>query len=87
MGTRAAGPHADAGVASHHDGDVNGSPADTGERLLFQEIPMDYPMHPDLEVGNQFPDFELPDQDGKSQKLSKLIRGFPTVLIFSRGYY
>ena len=48
---------------------------------------MDYPMHPDLEVGKQFPDFELPDQDGKMQKLSKLIRGFPTVLIFSRGYY
>ena len=48
---------------------------------------MDYPMHPDLKVGNTFPDFELPDQDGKSQKLSKLIRGFPTVLIFSRGYY
>jgi len=41
----------------------------------------------DLEVGNQFPDFELPDQDGKTQQLSKLIRRFPTVLIFSRGYY
>ena len=41
----------------------------------------------DLKVGNTFPDFELSDQDGKSQKLSKLIRGFPTVLIFSRGYY
>ena len=48
---------------------------------------MDYPMHQDLKVGNTFPDFELPDQDGKSQTLSKLIRGFPTVLIFSRGYY
>ncbi len=48
---------------------------------------MDYPMHPDLKVGNTFTDFELPDQDGTSQKLSKLIRGFPTVLIFSRGYY
>ncbi len=48
---------------------------------------MGYPMHPDLKVGNTFPDFELPDQDDKSQKLSKLIRGFHTVLIFSRGYY
>ena len=48
---------------------------------------MDYPMHQDLKVGNRFTDFELPDQDNKSQKLSKLIRGFPTVLIFSRGYY
>ncbi len=48
---------------------------------------MDYPMHPDLKVGNKFPDFELQDQAGKPQRLSKLIRGFPTVLIFSRGYY
>ena len=48
---------------------------------------MDYPMHPELKVGSTFLDFELPDQDGKSQKLSELIRGFPTVLIFSRGYY
>ncbi len=48
---------------------------------------MVYPMHPDLKVGNRFPDFELPDQDEKAQRLSKLIRGFPTVLIFSRGYY
>jgi len=48
---------------------------------------MGYPMHPDLEVGNQFADFELPDQDGETQQLSQLIRGFPTVLIFSRGYY
>ena len=48
---------------------------------------MDHPMHPDLKIGNKFPDFELPDQDDESQKLSKLIRGFPTVLIFSRGYY
>ncbi len=44
-------------------------------------------LQPELKVGNKFPDFELPDQDGKSQKLSKLIRGFPTFLIFSRGYY
>ncbi len=48
---------------------------------------MDYPMHPDLAVGNQFPDFELSDQDNKMQRLSKLIQGFPTVLIFGRGSY
>ncbi len=52
-----------------------------------KEVPVDYLMHPDLEIGNQFPDFELPDQDDKMRQLSKLIRGFPTVLIFSRGYY
>ncbi len=44
-------------------------------------------MRPDLEVGSRFPDFELPDQDDEMRQLSKLIRGFPTVLIFSRGYY
>ncbi len=48
---------------------------------------MDYQMHAELKVGNTFPDFELPDQDGELRKLSELIRGFPTVLIFSRGYY
>ena len=54
---------------------------------MKKEGVMNYPMHPDLQVGNEFPDFELPDQTGTSQRLSKLIRGFPTVLIFSRGYY
>ena len=44
-------------------------------------------MHPDLEVGSQFPAFDLPDQADQVQQLSKLIRGFPTVLIFSRGFY
>ncbi len=57
------------------------------EHTHTNEVAMVYPMHPDLKVGNKFPDFELPDQDEKAQRLSKLIRGFPTVLIFSRGYY
>ena len=48
---------------------------------------MDYPMRADLKVGNKFPDFELPDQTGEGRKLSQLLRGFPGVLIFSRGYY
>ncbi len=48
---------------------------------------MDYPMHPDLKVGNKFPNFELPDHTGTPQKLSHLLRGFPGVLIFSRGHY
>lgn len=26
---------------------------------------MDYPMHPDLEIGNKFPDFELPTKQVK----------------------
>lgn len=54
---------------------------------MNEEGVMSYPIHPDLQVGSQFPDFELPDQTEKPQRLSKLIRGFPTVLIFSRGYY
>ena len=48
---------------------------------------MDYPMRSDLKVGSQFPDFELPDQDGEARKLSQLLRGFPGVLIFGRGYF
>jgi peroxiredoxin len=46
-----------------------------------------YPMRADLKVGRQFPNFQLPDQTGTMQRLSQLIRGFPTALIFSRGYY
>ena len=65
------------------------SPFRSTRRALAQNErrDMDYPIHPELKVGNTFLDFELPDQDDNSQKLSKLIRGFPTVLIFSRGYY
>lgn len=48
---------------------------------------MDYPMRSDLIVENKFPNFELPDHTGTPQKLSQLLRGFPGVLIFSRGYY
>ncbi len=48
---------------------------------------MDYPMRSDLKVGSLFPDFELPDQEGVPRKLSSLLRGFPGVLIFGRGYF
>ncbi len=48
---------------------------------------MEYPMRADLKVGQPFPDFELPDQDGNVQRLSKLLRGFPGALVFSRGHY
>lgn len=48
---------------------------------------MDYPMRSDLKVGNQFPDFELPDHTGEPRRLSQLLRGFPGVLIFGRGYF
>lgn len=48
---------------------------------------MNLPMRSDLKIGNPFPDFELPDQNGDTQKLSRILRGMPGVLIFSRGYY
>ena len=48
---------------------------------------MNYPMRSDLVVGAQFPDFELPDHTGTKIKLSQILRGFPGVLIFSRGHY
>lgn len=44
-------------------------------------------MRADLMAGNRFPDFELPDHTGVAKKLSQLLRGFPGVLIFDRGYY
>lgn len=48
---------------------------------------MEYPMRTDLQVGNKFPDFELPDHTGEVRKLSQLLRGFPGTLVFSRGYF
>lgn len=44
-------------------------------------------MRDDIRVGSKFPDFELPDHNQEPQKLSQLMRGFPTALIFSRGYF
>jgi peroxiredoxin len=46
-----------------------------------------YPMRSDLKVGNKFPDFELPDQNGTPQRLTSLLHGFPGALFFSRGYF
>lgn len=44
-------------------------------------------MRDDLRPGNKFPDIELPTQDDEIVKLSSLMRGFPTAVVFSRGYY
>lgn len=54
---------------------------------IIQQATHNLPMHPDLQVGNKFPNFELPDHNGERRKLSQLVRGFPTVLVFSRGYF
>lgn len=41
----------------------------------------------DLRPGNTFPDFALPDTGGKVVRLSELMGGWPTILIFERGNY
>lgn len=40
-----------------------------------------------LKIGQQFPDIELPDQDGQQIKLSELVGKFPFILTFYRGYW
>jgi peroxiredoxin len=40
-----------------------------------------------LRPGRIFPDFEAPDHNGKAQRLSKLVDGWPTALHFVRGHY
>jgi len=44
-------------------------------------------MREDLKPGNVFPDFELPNHANKTIRLSEYVNGWPTILIFSRGYY
>jgi peroxiredoxin len=44
-------------------------------------------MRENLRPGEKFPDIELPNQDENPTRLSSLMRGFPTVVVFSRGYY
>ncbi|MCZ6678790.1 MAG: hypothetical protein O7E52_16270 [Candidatus Poribacteria bacterium] len=41
----------------------------------------------DLKPGNIFPDFERPDQNGITRKLSDLMREWPTIVVFWRGQY
>ena len=41
----------------------------------------------DLKPGNLFPDFELPDHEGAERRLSALMEGWPTILVFWRGRY
>jgi peroxiredoxin len=44
-------------------------------------------MREKLRPGAQFPDIELVNENDELTKLSSLMRGFPTVVVFSRGYY
>jgi hypothetical protein len=40
-----------------------------------------------LRPGEKFPDIELVNENDQRTKLSSLMRGFPTAVVFSRGYY
>lgn len=44
-------------------------------------------MRPDLTVGAQFPDYELPDHTGRRRKLSEIQGPDPLIVILSRGGY
>jgi hypothetical protein len=44
-------------------------------------------MRENLRPGEKLPDIELVNQDGEPTRLSRLMRGFPTAVVFSRGYY
>src|SRR5262249_17587923 len=46
-----------------------------------------HPVHPQLTVGNRFPDLELPDHLGKPVRLSALAGEFPLIVSFYRGYW
>jgi len=40
-----------------------------------------------LQIGQKFPDIELPDHDDQPAKLSQLAGKFPFILTFYRGYW
>ena len=44
-------------------------------------------MRSDIVPGATFPDYELPDQTGKHQKLSDLQKGDPMIVVLSRGAF
>ncbi len=44
-------------------------------------------MRENLLPGEKFPDIELVNENDEPTKLSSLMRGFPTAVVFSRGYY
>jgi hypothetical protein len=44
-------------------------------------------MRENLQPGEKFPDIELVNENDELTKVSSLMRGFPTAVVFSRGYY
>lgn len=46
-----------------------------------------FTMRENLRPGEKFPDIELVNENDELTKVSSLMRGFPTAVVFSRGYY
>ena len=44
-------------------------------------------MHPNLTVGQRFPDLTLPDHRQQPMALSELAGGFPLIVSFYGGYW
>jgi len=44
-------------------------------------------MHPNLVIGQRFPDLMLPDHRQQAITLSELAGGFPLIVSFYRGYW
>ena len=44
-------------------------------------------MRVNLRPGEKFPDIELVNDNDELTKISTLMRGYPTAVVFSRGYY
>ena len=44
-------------------------------------------MRENLRPGEKFPDIELVNENDELTKVSSLMRGYPTAVVFSRGYY
>jgi peroxiredoxin len=55
--------------------------------IFSQTKPAETPKPATLKFGDIAPDFELNDQNGKSVKLSKLVKKSPVMLVFYRGFW
>jgi peroxiredoxin len=44
-------------------------------------------MRPEIKPSTPFPDYELPDQNGRRRRLSEIQGGDPMILVLSRGHF
>jgi len=44
-------------------------------------------MRPEIQLSTPFPDYELPDQNGRRRRLSEIQGGDPMILVLSRGHF